>query len=1128
MKPASKIFIYLTLAVISLLSAPQAAAFESSHWAQNSVLAEGKWVKMSLTESGVYLIPLADLRAWGFSDPSRVRVYGYGGRRISDHLIPENYVDDLPVTPSVLTSRGIVFYACGTDTPVDTSDGTARYHSLNPYTSSAYYYLSDRDTEADAAIPQIDNTPGGSPVTTYTATLRHELDATSPAESGHVLLGEDFRFTNTQTFPFTLTDRVEGTDVWMQCDFFARSLSQPLRLTFAANDTQLPSLPADRVKATSEWGDTCRIIKRFPLSGNRLNLRIAATLSGTVSAASLDNISICYTRQLALPAAGWLCFSHDATDARLSGATQAADFHLWDVTDPLAVKEIKVLASGDGASWSKVYSGRREYAAWKESASLPSVRFAGYVDNQDLHSQPVPQMVIVSHADLIEQSRRIAALHSEGDDALKVLVVTDTEIYNEFSSGAPDVNAIRKMLKMFYDREPSTLSSVMLVGAVTHDHRRLTQAMATSGMATLPVWQTDGSQSESSSFSSDDFITFLEDGSGLRWGSDVMSIAVGRLPARTAADARVWVDRLEKYILSPQTGDWRNRVVLLADDEDDGIHATQTEEVWNYMLSGTDLGGSITYQKIYADAYEKNAGVTKVGREKLHNLLNEGVLWWNYIGHASINSLTAEGMLTLGDLSSLYLRRPPFFYGATCSFGHWDGLEVSGLEQLLLTDAGGLIGGITAVRPVYIARNGVLSNAMGGEVFNTDSEGRVIPVGEAMRRAKNRVPSDANKLRYVFMGDPAMRLALPALHATIDMIGGVAVDASPEAEQCVIPALAPVTLTGRITDHEGNLVSDFNGSIQLTIYDAERSVTSLGRLGNTPVTFDVMGERIYAGCATVKDGVWETSVIIPAEIADNFRPATLSLFASSETGLEAGGVSSDFYVYGLAENAIADDKAPSINSLVVNHPDFKEGDVVNASPMVIADISDDFGLNMSTAGVGHQMTINLDSTDLLTDVSLYFTPDSNGEPRGTIAYQLPELSAGNHTATLRVWDIAGNSASRSIDFFVDPTAAPKIFDVYTDANPATVEANFYVEHNRPDAMLEVRIEIVDLGGRTVWANTSRGRADMYMSQPVNWNLTNMQGGKVSRGIYLYRCTVSSADSENASASTVTKRIAVAP
>ena len=84
MKPASKIFIYLTLAVISLLSAPQAAAFESSHWAQSSVLSEGKWVKVSLTESGVYLIPLADLRAWGFSDPSRVRVYGYGGRRISD------------------------------------------------------------------------------------------------------------------------------------------------------------------------------------------------------------------------------------------------------------------------------------------------------------------------------------------------------------------------------------------------------------------------------------------------------------------------------------------------------------------------------------------------------------------------------------------------------------------------------------------------------------------------------------------------------------------------------------------------------------------------------------------------------------------------------------------------------------------------------------------------------------------------------------------------------------------------------------------------------------------------------------------------------------------------------------
>lgn len=1127
MKSLHFYLIFILLSLLTLFQAPAAHGFDRGHWAETSVLADGNWVKVSVKTTGVHLISVSDLRAWGFADPARVKVYGYGGRRISDHLMPENYVDDLPGVQSILTSRGIVFYGIATETPEYTADDEWRFSSLNPYSTVGYYYLSDRE-DAESTIPMTGSAPSGTPAETFIESLRHEVDQLTPAESGHLLLGEDFRFNNTQIFPFNLTDRVEGTDVWMQCDFFARSISQPLRLTFKANDSALPSLPADRVKATSEYGDSCRIRKTFPLQGEKLNLTIGATLSGSVTVAALDNLTICYTRRLRLPTAGTLSFTLTGSTGRLTGVASGASLHLWDVTDPLDIKEVKVTREGENATWTNDYFGKRDYAAWLEAGSMPSPAYVATVKNQNIHAAEVPQMVIVTHPDMLAQSQRVARLHAESADALDVLVVSDTEVYNEFSSGSPDVNAIRKMLKMFYDRDPERLTSVMLMGAVSHDHRRLTQAMASSRIATLPIWQTDNSRSESTSYSSDDFITFLKDGSGLKPGSDVMSIAVGRLPARNASDAKIWVDRLEKYLTSPAAGDWRNRIVLLADDEDDGIHATQTEDMWTNMLTDTDCGPRIIYQKIYLDAYEKNAGVTKAAREKFYNLLNDGVIWWNYVGHASVTNLTNEGMMTLQDLSSLYLRKPPFFYGATCSFGHWDGMEFSGLEQLLLSDAGGLIGGITAVRPVYISNNGILTRAMGAEVFNAGPDGALVPVGEAMRRAKNRLASDSNKLRYVFMGDPAMRLALPAMSVALDSIGGIPVDPSPDAEQCIIPALAPVRLAGRVLTPDGQVDTSFDGTLSLSIYDAERSVTSLGRLGNEPVTFDVMGERIYVGRTKVTAGEWSTSVIIPAEIADNFRQATISLFASADNGSEAAGVNRDFYVYGLDDNAVTDDKAPEINTLHLNHPDFRVGDTVNDTPMLIANVSDDTGLNLSTSGVGHQMTIRLDDSEVYSDVSLYFTPDESGLPAGDIAYQLPALKAGNHTATLKVWDIAGNSSSRSIEFFVDPTVAPKIFDVYSDANPATTEARFFVEHNRPDAMLEVKVEILDLGGHLVWSNITRGRADMYSSQPVVWNLTGRNGGKVNRGIYLYRTTVSSADTPEAASSVVTKRIAVAP
>ena len=125
---------------------------------------------------------------------------------------------------------------------------------------------------------------------------------------------------------------------------------------------------------------------------------------------------------------------------------------------------------------------------------------------------------------------------------------------------------------------------------------------------------------------------------------------------------------------------------------------------------------------------------------------------------------------------------------------------------------------------------------------------------------------------------------------------------------------------------------------------------------------------------------------------------------------------------------------------------------------------------------------------------------------------------------LRIWDTAGNSASASIDFFVNPDLAPRIFDIYSDANPALTQANFYVTHNRPDATLTVRIEVYDLNGKLLWDSQTTGRADMYASAPVTWNLTDRAGSKVTRGIYLYKTTVTT----GGQSSTMTKRIAVAP
>jgi hypothetical protein len=209
--------------------------------------------------------------------------------------------------------------------------------------------------------------------------------------------------------------------------------------------------------------------------------------------------------------------------------------------------------------------------------------------------------------------------------------------------------------------------------------------------------------------------------------------------------------------------------------------------------------------------------------------------------------------------------------------------------------------------------------------------------------------------------------------------------------------------------------------------------------------------------------------------------------------------------------------------MVLNHSNFKEGDKVNTEPMLIAQVSDNVGINLSTSGIGHQMTLLLDGKTSYNDVSLYYTPSTDGSASGTINYPLEELTAGEHTLRLRVWDVANNSASQTIQFTVANDVAPTIYDVYTDANPASTTANFYISHDRPDAMCTVTVSVYNLLGHLLWQSSATGLSDMFTSIPVTWDLCDTAGRRVNRGIYIYRASITT---DGTTYTTKSKKLAV--
>ncbi|MCH5219466.1 MAG: type IX secretion system sortase PorU [Muribaculaceae bacterium] len=1144
--------------VVALLTAMTTYAFDESKYASSSVLSSGRWIKISVPESGLYAITPQQLRQWGFSDASQVRVCGYGGARIADLMTEANYIDDLPVIPTLTTAGGnIVFYGVGPEQW--SSSITGRFsRTSNIYSSKGYYFVTQvESSDSILSQPEIkkSGTPSATnPATTYWHRLQHEQDLTSPGKAGPQLVGEDFRISPSREFKFDLVDRDDsGTDVWFETSFVAKTFTQASTISFTVNGNQLAPANTDRISATvnDSHNHGSEVITRRTLSdieGNALNIKITHSSPVTVRGAWLNYISVNYVRQLKLPTAGFLNFWTNNAALSLSNAT--ASTRVLDVTDPTNIIEVNIseISADASRTWTSSYSGWRTYVAFNDNAALPSPTFEGAVANQNLHDvtpESVPHMVILCHRSMKSQAQRIAALHATDTfEPLQTLVVDIEQVYNEFSSGMADVSGIRKYFKMLWDKGAyeagdgysSRFRYAILLGRTTYDSRLVTDEAKAFVSFIIPTWMGGTmrqSLNDTDGYGTDDFMAFLEDNSGSDKGLDNLCIAIGRIPARSVSDAANYIDKLEQYMSSTKKTSWKNNVMFLADDGDDGRHMDQSESFIRNMSSIPD--NPLFINKVYLDAYLRESNAYPLAREAMFRHLNDGVVWWSFIGHANDHALTHNDQLTYNDLNNMVYKNIPVFYAATCDFLRWDQNSLSGGEIMFYERNGGAISLISATRPVYIYENGLLSNAFGRQLGARDSQGKLLTVGEIYRRAKNNILTDGgshlsnpNRLKFVLMGDPAMRLATPSNMVDIAEINNKPLS-SHDDDPIELNALQTASVKGYIRTPDGNLYSDFNGVVTITLYDAEFSTTTHGYpdagTEGRQITFEQQGSRLTAVSTPVTNGEFEVKLTVPTDISDNYRPAAIVAYAYSLTGDDdAVGKTNNLYVYGYDSDAMTDDVPPVIESIYLNHSSFTDGGVTDSSPLLIAKVSDDVAINLSTAGIGHSITAQLDGTSTFTDVSLYYTPVSDGTNGGVINYPLSSLTPGNHTLTLRVWDTSANSATATINFSVDERLAPKIFDIYTDANPAHDKANFYLTHDRPEQMATVSVEVFNMLGHPIWSRTSTGVSDMFTSSPVTWDLTDSAGRRVSRGIYLYRATIT-VDGETFD--TGSRRIAVA-
>lgn len=1135
--------LYAVCACLGALGAAlPASALEPGAFAASSALAEGKWVKVAVDVDGLYLLTPEQLKNMGFADPSKVNVYGRGGTRLPETLT-SSIGDDLQLLPVARTSRGIIFY--GTGTVLWGLKNGKITHQQNPYSTQSCYFVSDRDISALPSPAAPLRVPYGADdrrVTSFPALLLHEVEAVAPGNTGGDLFGEDFRSVTSRTFSFGAPDAISDTVSFNAA--FAAKASDGSTVTYTVGGAVIGSAS---IPGTSD-GSTHTVVRATRMEGTiadgKAEIGVDYAGRGVVYNALLDYIEMSYQRRLALPASGELLVNYVAEGnapvvLSVSGCVKSTV--VWDVTDPDRVTPVDFDLDGSNALFAPAAAGLRRYMVFNpEKGGTLTAKTVATLANQDLHALPIPNLLIITPKEYKAQAERVAQMHRD-HDAMTVHVLTDTEIFNEFSSGTPDATAFRRICKMWYDRSASLpqgekFGYCLLFGRPTYDQRKLSETVRSSSYPRLLTRNTvldlgsgAASLTESNSYCADTYFACLEDDATSTFSltRSALSIGVGRMPVKSLAEARAAADKLIKYVQEPELGSWRNQNILLADDGDNAIHALQTQKGYeNMMASGA---ADMIFERLYIDAYELGANSYKrcypAAKARLLKMLDEGVGLWEYIGHANTTSLTADDMWNYTDVTSMTNVRMPVFYSASCEFVRFDDDAVSGCETMWLNPSAGIIAAIAANRKVYIANNGLLTAALGRYYFARDFDGLPSRLGDAFRNAVNAVGSEDNKHRFALMGDPAMRIPSPRYSVKVESLAGVDVQAiSDAADYPVVPALSKVAVTGSILLPDGTPATDFNGYVVPTLYDAEIVVTTKGHdvdaqhPDGKQISYNDRKNKLFTGSFPVKDGRFSATLLLPEEIENNYTQARLTLYAYSDDGRDGAGSTDHFYVYGWDESAPQDTKDPEIEYAYLNNAAFRDGATLGPDPVFRARVFDESGINISTTGIGRLMTVLVDGDKVYDNVADYFTTDPSDPRAGTVAYTLTGLGQGAHTLDFLVWDNAGNSARTGMSFTIADASQIPDLAIYTDASPAVSSVTFYID--APEARTGL-VEVFDLGGRRVWSADASQIDGAMASQ---WNLCDKSGTRVPRGIYLYRATVTDATGAERRA---TKKFAVA-
>ena len=1092
---------------------------DSRSYASNSVLSTGNWIKVRVSESGIYKITYSELSQMGFDvsvNPKNIAVYGNGGG-----LLPEQNDlfrhDDLVENPIQVVGENdnsfnsgdyLLFYAQGPVKWVRDKITNTFMHQDNIYDDYAYYFITSLNRPA-RRIEEIEPPAANADVTvnSFIDYAVHELDEKNIASTGRLWVGEVFDFNTDQSFQFSFPNLITTKPAYFRGSFVAFSPTST-RFRILDNNVLITSIPVSATPGNGySFGRLGTGSKTFLAKDENMNIEVQYQRTSNSSTGYLDYLEFNVTRSLIMSGNQMIfrnIFTSGTTaEYRLMGSNSLT---IWDVTNPVDAKIVKATYSGGGYTFKTTVETVKEFVAFNGS-EFKTVEFVENVANQNLHAIRNIDYLIVVHPDFIDQANRLAEYHAQ-TDGLTYAVVTPAQIYNEFSSGAQDISAIRDFAKSLYDESDpgKKLRYLLLFGDASFDYKN----RKNDNTNFVPCWESWESLNIINSVATDDYFGCLDDGEGTG-GSDKVEIGIGRFPVLNIEQAQLAVDKVIHYSTKTAEtfGAWRNTITFLADDEDYNNHMHDAETLANYLKATYP---AINIEKIYVDAYPQIS--TPSGQrapqvnQAINNRMDKGTLIFNYSGHGGEIGFGHERFLELADINSWKnWDKLTTFITATCEFSRYDDpARVSAGEQVFLNPNGGGIALFSTTRATYASANLALNMAIYKNNLFTKKDGEYPAFGDVIMNSK--VVGGDNDRKFILLGDPAQKLAYPDFEAkTLKINQHVVVD----GEYDTLRALQHVSVEGDIVDVNNNPITDFNGTIYPTVYDKKSSIMTKGTdSGSQQETFYLWRSIIFSGSASINNGQFSFDFVVPKDIGYNYGKGRISYYFNSDSQ-DGVGYYENIVIGGFDNSAAGDTEGPKI-TLYMNDTLFKPGSVTNENPVLLAYVEDESGINTTGNGIGHDIVATIDNkTEDKYILNDFYSSDVNRYNKGVISYPLRNLSEGWHTLSLKVWDIYNNSSEASIDFKVVSASQVDIESLYNYPNPFYDQTTFVFTHNQADQPMEVTLYIYAADGRLVKTMKRSYAPKGYVSSQLVWNGYSDGGEKLAKGLYICNLKVVNSD-----------------